>query len=101
MRILGLEIRRASPRCLKNLDLFWKCPRCGKFIRLRRLDDGSSLLSVLFNVDKLNRIELECNCGQMLTICSQVEADASRGPVDWKIAIARALEGQEGYREGD
>lgn len=84
IRILGLEIKRAEPRWIRQKDLFFKCTKCGNFTKLRRCDDGKTILSVLYDITALNRIELECPCGGMVTIASQETVDEIVGPVEWE-----------------
>jgi hypothetical protein len=81
--LFGIEIRRAGPRFARQRDLFFKCPKCGKYTKLRRCDDGESLLTKLYDVETIDRIELECPCGGMVTIGSVEEVSAISGPVDW------------------
>jgi hypothetical protein len=93
VKLFGYEIRRASPKWARQRDLFFKCPKCGDFVKLRRLENGDTLLTVLYGINKIERIELSCKCGGMILLCSEEYAVEAKGPVDWKRLIQRALEG--------
>jgi hypothetical protein len=92
VKILGLEIRRARPAWARQRDIFFKCPKCGDFVKLRKLENGDTILTALYGANVIERIELECKCGGMITICSQEFAVEAKGPVDWKKIVARTLE---------
>ncbi|MBL8968241.1 MAG: hypothetical protein JNG85_14640 [Spirochaetaceae bacterium] len=79
MRLFGFEIRRAEPKWVRQKDLFFRCPKCGDFVKLRRLADGRSILSALYEVNKVNRIELSHTCGGMIFICSSEAIEEARG----------------------
>ena len=95
MKLFGLGIRRASPAWARQRDLYFKCPKCGDFVKLRRLENGDTVLTALYGVSVIERIELECKCGGMITLCSQEYAAEATGPVDWKKLIRRSEDRHE------
>jgi hypothetical protein len=91
MKIFGLEIRRVGPNWRRQRDLFFRCPKCGAFVKCGRLENGDTILTALYGVDKIDRIELEHDCGGMIFLASAEFAEETAGPVDWKKAVETAI----------
>jgi len=68
------------PKWKKQKDLYFRCPKCNDIVKLRRFSNGNSLLTELYNVDKINSIELNCPCGGKIEIFS---TDLFNNNINW------------------
>lgn len=94
MKLFGLEIRRAprtEPGFSKQRDLWYICPVCGRMAMLNRLDDGRTILTALWGIDKICRIEFTCPKGHKLILFSKEEVFEKIEPAEWERLAKEAM----------
>jgi len=97
VKLFGLEIRRApkaEPGFSKQRDLWYICPVCGRMSVINRLDDGRTILTALWGMDKIRRIELTCPRGHKLILFSKEEIFEKVKPKEWERIIKEAMHGK-------